>query len=624
MLRSIRLTGILLLLYPPVFAETYRNFDAAIYCRVYEVQKMQDPEWLHARFEVMRRWIRVDKVYLETHRDWVVVDEQTLIQAKRYFEDRGIRTSGGITITVDESNRFETYCYTNPEHRKKLKEVIAYTARHFDEVILDDFFFTSCKCASCIEAKGDRSWTDFRLELLTDAVRELILKPAKAVNPDVTMIIKYPNWYEHFQGLGFNLGTQPGLFDRIYTGNETRDPVFSHQHLQNYQSYLIFRYFENLKPGGNAGGWVDTGGLRFLDRYAEQLWLTLFAKAPEITLFDFRQMEYPLRPSLRAEWQGGKTSFDFDEMIAPVLKPDGTWPEETTLALAAGYALGKIDPVLGFLGHPVGIKSYKPFHSTGEDFIHNYLGMIGLPMDLVPEFPSSEPFVFLAETAKNDPDLVSKIKKQLTGGRRVMITSGLLHALQGRGIEDIVELEFTNRKALVREFMPGWGEIVRSDKAILIPQIGYLTNDSWEEVSALDGLNGWPVVHSADYGGGKLFVLTIPDNFADLYHLPQEVLNRIRQTMMPDFYVRLEGPSQIALFVYDNDTFITESFLPEISEVALIFDPRVTALRDLLSGEKLEGEIRAAPRFRGRRFGEDKRVVRIRIKPHSFRVFRAE
>ncbi|HOC87168.1 MAG TPA: hypothetical protein PKM00_10000, partial [Prolixibacteraceae bacterium] len=33
--------------------------------------------------------------------------------------------------------------------------------------------------------------------------------------------------------------------------------------------YNIFRYFENLKPGGNGGGWVDTGGMRYLDRYAE-------------------------------------------------------------------------------------------------------------------------------------------------------------------------------------------------------------------------------------------------------------------------------------------------------------------------------------------------------------------
>ena len=128
---------------------------------------------------------------------------------------------------------------------------------------------------------------------MDEAGRTLVMKPARAVNPNVKVTIKYPNWYDHFQNLGFNLETQPKYFDRIYTGTETRDPVYSNQHLQQYHGYSIFRYFENIKPGGNGGGWVDSGGLRHLDRYAEQLWLTLFAKAPEITLFDIRQLYQP-------------------------------------------------------------------------------------------------------------------------------------------------------------------------------------------------------------------------------------------------------------------------------------------------------------------------------------------
>ncbi len=77
-----------------------------------------------------------------------------------------------------------------------------------------------------------------------------MIKPAKAVNPKVKLVIKYPNWYEHYQGLGYNLEAEPKLFDGIYTGTETRDPVYTQQHLQQYQSYLIMRYLENVKPGG--------------------------------------------------------------------------------------------------------------------------------------------------------------------------------------------------------------------------------------------------------------------------------------------------------------------------------------------------------------------------------------
>jgi len=93
----------------------------------------------------------------------------------------------------------------------------------------------------------------------------------------------------------------------------------------------------------------------------------------------------------------------------------------------------------------------------------------------------------------------------------------------------------------------------------MIPQIMYLTNDSWEEISALDKTNGWPILHSADYGRGKLFLLTIPDNFIDLYHLPEPVITRIKQTLTADFPVMLEGPGYTSLFLYDTFIFIRET-----------------------------------------------------------------
>jgi hypothetical protein len=600
-------------------ADSYKNFNAAIYARVYEVQKMDDLQWLQERFDVMQKYVKVGKVYLETHRDMVVADQATITKAKAFFAERGVKTSGGITITVNEGNRFQTYCYTNPEQRQKLKEVVEFTARNFDEIILDDFFFTNCKCESCIKAKGDRSWTDFRLDLLTKAAKELVLEPARKVNPRVKVIIKYPNWYEHFQGLGFNLETEPKLFDGVYIGTETRDPS-SNQHLQQYLGYSIFRYFENIKPGGNRGGWVDTGGMRYLDRYAEQLWLTLFAKAPEMTLFDFRQMQRPIRKEERAEWQGQGTSFDFDKMIAPVAAADGTWPTEATYALTAGYALEQVDQFLGELGKPVGVKSYKPFHSTGEDFLQTYFGMIGIPMDMVPEFPTDANMVVLTESAAHDPQIVAKMKAQLMHGKNVMITSGLLRALQNKGLDDIVELRCTDRKAIVKSFRAGWGPLAEADVEMLIPQITYLTNDSWEEVSALDETNGWPILHSAGYANGTFYVLTIPDNFIDLYHLPLPVLNRIREAATKGMFVRLEAPGQVSLFAYDNNTFIVESFLDKAVEVNLVAAEPITVLQDIQSGEQVTLKVRTD--FRGRSSHEASGT--IEIKPHSYRVFRCQ
>ena len=138
---------------------------------------------------------------------------------------------------------------------------------------------------------------------MDDAAENLIIKPARAVNPRVKLVIKFPNWYEHFQGLGYDLDREPKLFDGIYTGTETRDPVITDQHLQQYESYEIIRYFDNIAPGRNGGGWVDTYSIRYLDRYAEQLWDTMFAKAPQIMLFEWSAMSRPIVPGDREAWQ---------------------------------------------------------------------------------------------------------------------------------------------------------------------------------------------------------------------------------------------------------------------------------------------------------------------------------
>ena len=205
---------------------------------------------------------------------------------KKFFLDHGVQVAGGMALSDGSiGGQFQSFCYTDPKDRAFIKSAAELAARHFDEVIQDDFFFVTTKTDSDIAAKGDKSWTQFRLELMDDAAENLIVKPAKAVNPKVKMVIKFPNWYEHFQGLGLRSRTEPKIFDGIYTGTETRDPVITDQHLQQYESYEIIRYFENIAPGRNGGGWVDTFSLRYLDRYAEQIWDTMFAKAREFTLF---------------------------------------------------------------------------------------------------------------------------------------------------------------------------------------------------------------------------------------------------------------------------------------------------------------------------------------------------
>ena len=79
---------------------------------------------------------------------------------------------------------------------------------------------------------------------------------------------------------------------------------------------------------------MDSGGLNLgMDRYAEQLHLTMLAKAPEIILFAYNQLlGVKLSPRFRTPWQGMGTSFNYDEMTAPIRQKNGTSIEPTTMA----------------------------------------------------------------------------------------------------------------------------------------------------------------------------------------------------------------------------------------------------------------------------------------------------
>ena len=557
----IRIMAAVVLLAASVAAQArpnYQNFKVSIYTRAYEVQRMADQHWLDSTWNVISSQMKVDKIYLETHRDQLIVDRPTMEKAIKFFKQKGLEVAGGITYTISEANSFETYCYSDPVERAKAKEIAEYTASLFDEVILDDFFFHDCKCEYCIEAKGDRSWTEYRLD----------------------------------------------------------------QHLQPYLGYNIWRYFDNLNPGHNGGGWVDTGGMRYIDRYSEQLWLTLFAKAPEMTLFDYRQCLNVIGERYRAPWQDQGTSFSFDDMVKYNEKSAKGIP--MTVARAAGYTLETVDKTIGFLGNPVGIKSYKPYQSTGEEFLQNYFGMIGLPIEMVPYFPEEENFMILTEQAAFDQDIVKKIEKQLRAGKDVLITSGLLRALQDKGIRNIVDIEYTDRKAMATAIKAGYAGMTDTEKPILMQQIGYKTNDSWEMISGMDGGLGWPILHRGLYGNANLYVLVVPDNFSDLYLFPASALNIIRQTAsartMP---VYIEGPAYVSLFVYDNDTFIVESFLDESVDVDIVSTGAVKGLTDLLSGTELQGRVRPMMGRRGAT-GTSQSSFTLTVKPHSYRVLRIE
>ena len=612
-----------------VAAGQYTNFVVAVYIPVNIVKSFEDSGKLTNEWARISSQVKVDKVCIEVQRDRNLASDDLVERVRKFFLDQGVRVAGGMALSDGGGGQFRSFCYTDPADRQFIKNAVELAARHFDEIIQDDFFFVTTKYDSDIAAKGNRSWTQFRLELMREAAENLLLKPARAVNPKVKCVIKFPNWYEHFQGLGYDLDEEPKLFDRIYTGTETRDPEITDQNLQQYESYQIFRYFENIAPGRNGGGWVDTFSIRYLDRYAEQLWNTLFAKAPEITLFEWSGMLRPIAAGNRAGWENLHTSFNYDRMMKS-FHPGRSGQSEPTMARVAGYSLEQVDAFLGKLGNPIGIASYKPYQSTGEDFLHNYLGMIGIPIDLHPEFPVNANMILLTESAAFDPGIVAKIVAHLAAGKSVVITSGLLRALQDRGLGDIVEARCTDRKILAHEYLSSFG--AGNSAAIgsgqtgdtLFPVVEFLTNDAWALVRALANGKGYPLLFMDRYSKGVLYVWTMPDNFNDLYRLPPSVTSAVKDYVMNGFPVRLDGPNQVALFVYDNNTFIVESYLPSEADVKVSVLGGFGKLRDL----RTSGVLNAEPQADGERsrqwIAERRSVFKIHLPPHSYSAFAAE
>ena len=584
----------------PTDDASYRNFDVAIYIPIQDMRRMAyEPQWLEESWDVIHRSIKVDKVWLETYRANNQTPEADIRKIKDFFAIKGIKTSGGIMSVVGRSgDRITGFCFTNPDDRERFREVVAYTAALFDEIIFDDLFIFNCRCELCQKAKGDMSWTEYRLKVMKEVGENLVVKNARSVNPKVHLIIKPPNWYEQYQFSGYNLEAQPKVFDMIYTGTETRDPENTVMHLQPYQSYGIMRYFEHIKPGKLGGGWVDPGQRQTLNRYAEQIEDTLFAKSKEITLWSYGGF-------FESSGRQAEVSAKVDSILAPV----------------AGHAFRRLDSLLGKLGQPYGVAAYKPYHSSGEMYLHNYMGMIGVPMDLYPDFPNDRGTIFLTEHAKFDPDIASKIVRHLNEDKTVIITTGLLKALQGKGIEKIVEVEYTGRKSLVNQFTfrrimdEEPANVYFSDSEILIPELAYGLVDSEEIIQGIykDNNRYSMLLQVRGLVKGRFYILTIPENFDDLYHLPQEVLSQIRRVMMQDIPVYLDSPSKICLFAYDNNTFIAQSYQPFRTRYNIVIKKAGAKLFDLTSDRELHGYVNG-----------DTTVFEVLHQPRTYNAYRFE
>ena len=545
--------------------EPYKHFKLAAYVFAYYLETADD-EQIQKAIDYYRHYVHLDKVYIENHRGLVDIPVEKLRHVKELFEKNGIETAGGITSTVlvngqRKPSYYDTFCYTDPAHRERYVQIVRDVASVFDEIILDDFFFTSCTCEMCIEAKGKQSWQEYRLKLMEDFAR-VIVAEARSVNPGINFIIKYPNWYESYQECGYNPGKQKDIFDMVYTGTETRDPMYSQQHLQRYLSYSIIRLMENIAPGRNGGGWIDPyGSFGNINAYLEQANMTVLAKARELMLFNFAHME------------------------------------NTALLPALGHELARMDRMLANLGQPVGVAAWEPYDGDGEDQLYNYLGMGGIAVEPSPEFNDRAEMVLLTETSAYDETAVEKLEAYLRKGGNAVITTGFLRRCYDRGIKELTSVRLTDRHVLGGEYMISHYNyrdstvFCKGQERLLFEILTYKTNATSSNINIIAGEHTFPLMTEDSYGKGRLFILNVPENFADLYKLPKAVWAGINKYVSLGQRVYTAGEGKHSLLAYDNGKYAIQSYNPTATTVDVIVRGECSGIRDLETGKVYTGRI---------------------------------
>jgi hypothetical protein len=237
--------------------------------------------------------------------------------------------------------------------------------------------------------------------------RERILAPARAVNPDVRIIIKYPQWYDDFHNRGYEVLRQTADYEKIWVGTETRD--YENERWGGkvqYEAYYIMRWLGGVGGEKTGGGWFDPYGTTE-NTYVEQARQTVLADAREMLLFCYGSLLRDTGPAnvekLRQEIPG--------------------------LFRLAGLVRNRTIR---------GVHAPKPPNSDAynEQYIFDFVGMLGLPLVPAAEIRSDVKAAFFSVHALKDSEFGDKLNNMLASGKPVLITDGLAERLDGVNLDD--------------------------------------------------------------------------------------------------------------------------------------------------------------------------------------------
>lgn len=389
----------------PPLAEVARartdDLRFGVYATARQVEQLATDKGVRARARSAIETMGITKVCVEVYRSGHVVPQAHLILVRDWLRDHDIAVVGGIATVpgahfgVRQQGPLGWFNWQDPKTQHDVREVIRSAAAIFDTLVVDDFFCTADQSAQSSVAKGDRSWGEYRRALLSELARRVIVGPAKAINPTITMIVKYPQWYDRFHLFGYDTQTLPQIFDRVWVGTETRGRTTQRfGFVQPYEGFVNYRWLADIAPRKIGSAWFDHGDCREGD-FLDQAYMSVLAGARELIFFNLGDLMagHPDHPQVAAQFN----------------------------RLADLAAALRTQPVTG-------IPAYKPPNSdpAGDMYLLDFLGMLGIPLVPVHTFPESAAVIFLPAQAAADPQLLAHVRKARGRGATIVVTASLL------------------------------------------------------------------------------------------------------------------------------------------------------------------------------------------------------
>lgn len=360
----------------------------------------------------------ITKVYLEVYRSGLVITPELIGPSVKFLEYNGFVVVGGIATVpgnnfgVKQEGPLGWFNWQNPKTQNDLRKVIEDSAPFFDSFIVDDFLCTSDTSLESKASKGERSWSEYRREMFTELSQSVFIKPAKEQNPAISMIIKYPQWYDRYHIFGYDVAAESEMFDGIWIGTESRGQYTQRfGFVQPYEGFINYRWLRSIAGDKLGGAWFDHEDCTARD-FLEQAYQSVLAGAKELVIFSFDSF-ITGHPGHHLLMQ------DFEKLAS----------------LAEAVA---DNPVIGPSG-------YKPPSSDagGDLYLFDYIGMFGI--SLVPEskYPENARVIFLPTQAAADENILSKIKESLAEGSKIVMTAGFLaKAKQGEELAQLAQVRW--------------------------------------------------------------------------------------------------------------------------------------------------------------------------------------